>query len=136
SLPEKPDEMQHAIAVLLVEAARMDDTFDAQERGVIARLLKEKFSLDHVQVDQLLAAAEETSKRASQIYPFTRLAVMRMTPEQRVKLIEMLGEGAYAEGVLDPEEDMLLRRIAGLIYVSDEDRVAARRRVLARRNAP
>jgi uncharacterized tellurite resistance protein B-like protein len=34
--------------------------------------------------------------------------------------------------VLDPEEDALLRRIAGLIYVSDVDRAAARIRVLER----
>ena len=40
---------------------------------------------------------------------------------------------AYADGVLDPEEDLLIRRIAGLIYVTDRDRVLARQRVLARR---
>jgi uncharacterized tellurite resistance protein B-like protein len=34
--------------------------------------------------------------------------------------------------VLDPEEDALLRRVAGLIYVSDADRVAARQRVVKR----
>jgi uncharacterized tellurite resistance protein B-like protein len=39
---------------------------------------------------------------------------------------------AYADGILDPEEDALVRRIAGLIYVSDADRVAARQNVLRR----
>jgi uncharacterized tellurite resistance protein B-like protein len=55
-----------------------------------------------------------------------------MTPQQRSHLIEMLWEVAYADGVLDPQEDALLRRVAGLIYVSDADRVAARQRVLQR----
>jgi uncharacterized tellurite resistance protein B-like protein len=55
-----------------------------------------------------------------------------MDPQQRIVLIEMLWEVAYADGVLDPEEDVLLRRVAGLIYVSDADRVAARQRVLQR----
>jgi len=41
-------------------------------------------------------------------------------------------EVAYADGVLDPHEDMLLRRVAGLIHVPDRDRAAARRRALAR----
>ena len=36
------------------------------------------------------------------------------------------------DGVLDPQEDALLRRVAGLIYVSDAERVAARQRVLQR----
>jgi hypothetical protein len=39
-----------------------------------------------------------------------------------VQIIEMLWEVAYADGVLDAQEDMLLRRIAGLIYVSDGER--------------
>jgi uncharacterized tellurite resistance protein B-like protein len=55
-----------------------------------------------------------------------------MEPARRIRLIEMMWEVAYADGKLDPEEDVLLRRVAGLIYISDEDRVAARQRVLSR----
>ena len=39
---------------------------------------------------------------------------------------------AYADGVLDAEEDHLIRRIAKLVYVEDRDRVHARQRVLER----
>jgi uncharacterized tellurite resistance protein B-like protein len=44
----------------------------------------------------------------------------------------MLWEVAYADGVLDPEEDLLIRRISGLMYVEDRERVLARQRVAAR----
>lgn len=126
------DDLQIAVAVLLVEAARRDDTFDVAERGAIERLLADKFELSAEATRQLLAQAEVAADRTSQLHPFTRLAVERMDPQQRIRLIEMLWEVAYADGVLDPEEDGLLRRIAGLIYVSDADRVAARQRVLQR----
>ncbi|MBS0281793.1 MAG: TerB family tellurite resistance protein, partial [Proteobacteria bacterium] len=53
-------------------------------------------------------------------------------PAERIQLIEMLWEVAYADGVLDPEEDLLIRRIAGLIAVEDRERVLARQRVAAR----
>jgi uncharacterized tellurite resistance protein B-like protein len=43
-----------------------------------------------------------------------------------------LWEVAYADGVLDPEEDLLIRRIAGLIHVTDRERVLAKQRVVAR----
>ena len=36
------------------------------------------------------------------------------------------------DGTLDADEDALIRRIAGLIYVADQDRGAARKRVLKR----
>ena len=132
SAPPDRDGLQVAVAVLLVEAARMDDRFDDAERRVIERLLAQKFQLSPEQTRELVGKAVETGERSNQLYPFTRTAVDRMDPQQRIGLIEMLWEVAYADGVLDPEEDALLRRVAGLIYVSDADRVAARQRVTQR----
>jgi uncharacterized tellurite resistance protein B-like protein len=128
----KPDDLHVAVAVLLVEAATMDSEFDANERAVIEKMLAEKFALPKDRTHQLIATAEATVKRSSQLHPFTRMTVSRMDRDERIRLIEMLWEVAYADGILDPEEDSLLRRVAGLIYVSDADRIGARQRVLAR----
>lgn len=130
--PSRRDDLQIAVAVLLVEAARMDDRFDEYERGTIEHLLEHKFQISHDETQELLKVAEQTAERTHQLHPFTRLAVERMEPKRRIRLIEMLWEVAYADGKLDPDEDVLLRRVAGLIYVSDEERVAARQRVLKR----
>lgn len=128
----KADPLQVAVAALMVQAACMDDTFDAAERSAIERLLAERFDLAPDAVQRLLAGAEKRADDSSQLYPFTRIAIERLDERERVQVIEMLWEVAYADGVLDPDEDMLLRRIAGLLYVSDYDRGAARRRVLDR----
>jgi uncharacterized tellurite resistance protein B-like protein len=130
--PRGHDDLAIAVGVLLIEAARMDDTFGAEERGVVERLLAKKFHLGTGETRELLARAEQTAKQSAQLHPFTRRTVTDMSPEERVHLIEMLWEVAYADGVLDAEEDNLLRRIAGLIYVPDEERVAARLRVMER----
>jgi uncharacterized tellurite resistance protein B-like protein len=130
--PAPPDDLQVAVAVLLVEAARMDATFDEKEREAIQRLLAQRFTLPAESAQQLIALAESKAERSNQLYPFTRLAVERMSDEHRIGLIEMLWEVAYADGTLDADEDALVRRVAGLIYVSDQDRGAARQRVLAR----
>jgi uncharacterized tellurite resistance protein B-like protein len=47
-------------------------------------------------------------------------------------MIEMLWEVVYADGRLDDYEANLMRRIAGLIYVSDGESGSARKRVLDR----
>jgi uncharacterized tellurite resistance protein B-like protein len=44
----------------------------------------------------------------------------------------MLWEVAYADGTLHDYEASLLRRITGLLYVSDRESGEARKRVLAR----
>lgn len=130
--PKRPDDLQVAVAVLLVEAARMDDMFDAEERVAIEHLLERKFQITGEETRELIAFAEQTAERSHQLHPFTRLTVEKMEPKRRIRFIEMLWEVAYADGKLDADEDVLLRRVAGLIYISDEDRVAARQRVLER----
>jgi uncharacterized tellurite resistance protein B-like protein len=128
----KPDKLQLAVAALLVQAAEMDDIFELSERLSIERLLAGRFGLGLQAARDLLRAAEKASHESNQIYAFTRIAADLMNGEERIGLIEMLWEVAYADGILDPDEDALVRRIAGLIYVSDFDRGAARKRVLDR----
>lgn len=125
-----PDELGLAVAALLVEAARMDDSFDAEERAAIERLLASRFDLAPETVHTLVEAAEQRVRETAQYFPFTREITTRLSTEQRVSIIEMLWEVAYADGVLDPQEDMLLRQIAGLIHVPDRERGLARKRAL------
>jgi uncharacterized tellurite resistance protein B-like protein len=42
---------------------------------------------------------------------------------------------AYADGSLHPYEGNLLRRVAGLLYVTDQESGAARKRVVERYGA-
>jgi uncharacterized tellurite resistance protein B-like protein len=130
--PHRPD-LRLSVAVLLLEAARQDDRFDPKERAVIENVLTAKFDLQPGECAQLMTAAEKRASYIVQLYGHTSEVSGHTTPDQRIALIEMLWEVAYADGVLDPEEDHLVRRIAGLIYVSDRDRVLARQRVLARK---
>jgi uncharacterized tellurite resistance protein B-like protein len=128
------DDLKVAVAVLLVEAAKMGEHFSQDERALIERLLVETFALSGDDVRQLLSVAESTDERSTQLQPFTHLCATSMDPQQRIHLIEMLWEVGFASGVLDPDEDVLIGRIAGLIYVSSRDRVLARQRVLSRLN--
>jgi uncharacterized tellurite resistance protein B-like protein len=127
----KADDLELAVAALLIEAARMDDDFDAEERTTIEGLLAGKFKLAPLEVQRLIDQAEKAVRDSSQMFPFTRQVCQRIAPEERVSIIEMLWKVVYADGVLDPYEDMLLRRIAGLIHVTDRERGDARQRALA-----
>jgi uncharacterized tellurite resistance protein B-like protein len=129
------DELHLAAAALLAEAALGDSRFDEAEREAIERLVRERFGLDQAEAGRLIEAAEQRARDASHLLRFTRVIKDNFTSEERIELIEMIWEVVYADGELHDYEDSLLRRIAGLIYVSDRDRGAARQRVLARRNA-
>ncbi len=82
------------------------------------------------EVHVLVEAAERAVRHSTQFFPFTQEICKQMEPQARVQIIEMLWEVAYADGVLAPDEDMLLRRIAGLSFVPDRKRGMARLRAL------
>jgi|SRR5271165_3325101 len=126
------DELRVALAALLIEVSHSHDQFDQKERAVVVRLLEHRFKLSPADALKLVAAGEREAERSAELFHFTRIINRRLSPEQRVELIEMLWEVAYADGELDEYEDSLLRRVGGLIYVPDHERGAARQRVLKR----
>jgi len=123
---------QLAAAALMVEAARMDSHFDDTERATIARLLQRRFGLSPTETQTLIDEAARAQDDANQLLRFTRTIKDNFDEDERVTLIEMLWEVVYADGVLDDFEANLLRRVGGLLYVSDRDRGLARKRVLKR----
>ena len=126
------DDLQIAVAALLIEAARMDDNFNLDERRMIEHVLAERFDLSPEKLRELFIAAERAVRGSTQFFPFTQQIVKNISHEERGQILEMMWQVAYADGVLDPHEDMLLRRIAGLIHVNDRERGLARQRALAK----
>src|ERR1700757_5539661 len=126
-------ELELALTALLIEAAYSDNHFDRRERAVIARLIERRFNLLPSDVRALLATGEAAATESVELFHFTRIINERLSYEERVELIEMMWEVAYADRVLDEYEDSLLRRVGGLIYVPDPERGMARQRVLRRR---
>lgn len=126
------DECRLAAAVLLVEAAQMQEPFTEVEAGVIRDVLRRRFGADEQEAEELLSEARAEQASASGLVRFTRTIKERFSPEQRVEVIEMLWEVVLADGVTHPYEASLLRRVAGLLYVPDLQVGAARKRVLRR----
>lgn len=124
------DELQLAVAVLLVEAARMDSDFDAGERHTVAQLLSRRFEIGEAAAETLLDVAERKAEDSVELYTFTRTVKDAFGHEDRVELMQMLWEVAYADGELHDYEANLMRRVAGLVHVSDRESGEARKRAL------
>lgn len=125
-----------AVAVLMVEAALQDERFCERERAAIESLLMRRFTLSAQEYAQLIEAAEAQNKQMVQLHGHTDDISETMEMIERIELVGMLWDVAYADDQLHPEEELLIRRIAGLISVSDRDRVVARQRAQARHTPP
>ncbi|MTJ79556.1 MAG: TerB family tellurite resistance protein [Telmatospirillum sp.] len=126
------DDVRLAATVLMVEAASVDGTVDPAEENRIALLLRDRFGLSERDARAMQEKARALQEKTSQIYPFTRHVAEHFDADRRIEMIEMLWEVVLADGHLHDYEASLIRRVAGLLYVSDQDSGTARRRALSR----
>ena len=124
------DEYKVACTALLCEAASMDGVFDENEKKLILVLIQKQFNVDEIEANKIFIEGKELAENSAQLYGFTRVIKESWQLEKRISLLEILWELAYVDGELDAAEDMLIRRIAGLIHVEDRDRMEAKQRVL------
>ena len=131
SAPEETSEekLQLATAVLFLEMMYMDDKVDPQEQKVISSLIQQNFSLTAEQAASLIALAEQQRKQATDYFQFTSLINKAYSQEQKVRLIESLWRIAFIDGVLDMNEEYLVRKIADLLHVPHTSFIMAKNRV-------
>ena len=122
--------VQIASAALLVEAALVDGAFDLTERAQIQDVLAHMFKLPEAELNDIIEDAIERVAQSNQMYGFARAIKDNMEYDRRVELMQMLWEVVYADGVLDDFEANLVRRVSGLLYVTDQDSGRARKAAL------
>ena len=108
------------IAALLVHAAKIDNEYTDVEKKIIKQALINLNLAKLNEVDKLLKTAEEKEKESNQIIEFTK-EIKKNSMEFRLKIIEILWKIVYSDKKNDSFESNFIRRVCGLLYVSDKD---------------
>jgi uncharacterized tellurite resistance protein B-like protein len=120
-----------AAAALLVHAATIDGTFAEVERAKLHAVIKQRFDLDDAAADELIAAASVAEQKAVDLYHFTTLLNRSLDEAGRARIVEMMWQIVYADGVVTDFEDNLIWRAADLLGISRGERIALKERVMA-----
>lgn len=127
--PEPEDNaLPRAVAALLVEAARADEEYTDEERSMIDRVLVKQFDLDAEKALAIRSEAEKAQEEANDLYQFSRVVKDGLDREGKMKLVEDMWRIVLSDDERDPHEEMIIRRLVGLIHLEDTDSAAARRR--------
>lgn len=121
--------LQVATAALLFETARADFEIEVQELGQIAQSLQTKFELSKSEVDELLELAKQEVHQAISYYEFTSLINKEFSFEQKLKVVELMWQVAYADDYLQKYEEALIRKVSDLLYIPHSDFIAAKHKV-------
>ncbi len=125
------DDNIFTIACILVEAALVDEDFGADEKKIIAKIIQKHSNLNNIKdIDKVIDRAIKTCKEASDLITYTKKIKQAWSIEKRTEVIEMLWKVCLVDGILEPYEDMLIRRVSGLIYVDDKNRNIAKNNAL------
>jgi len=121
-----------ATAALLVETAKADFEFDLSERQALQDLIQRTYELSPEETSELLKMAESEVDVAISLDRFTSLLDRNLNPGQKLTVMKLLWELAYADGRLDKYEEYLIRKLADLLHVPHRGFIQAKLAVTER----
>jgi uncharacterized tellurite resistance protein B-like protein len=127
--PQREHGLRLATATLLVEVMRADYEENLTENAVVFDQLRSFFELTAEEARLLMEDAARQADHAVSLQSFTRLLHERLTLDEKHSVVEMLWRVALADDELDKHEDHLVRKVAGLLYISHGDLIRIRNRV-------
>ena len=104
---------------LMIEAANTDGEVTQEELNKISHSLINVFKEDPKTVEVSLTKAFENKDNSKSLYYYTSKLNKSYSNENKIKLIEVLWEIILADNEIHDFETNLIRRLAGLLYISD-----------------
>ena len=125
---ESPNSKNVLIIALLIHAAKIDENYTENEKKIIKNVIVDLNEINSNQADELLKLAEEKERGSNQIIEFTK-EIKKYSIEFKLKIVEIIWKIVYSDGTNDDFESNLIRRICGLLYVSDKDNGIIKKKV-------
>lgn len=118
SSEDREQSLRLATAVLMIDVARADHTFDEDEFDRILQLVGKHFDLSAEDTADLIVAAHERAEESVSAYEFTAVLHENLDEREKLRIVSLLWQVAYADGELDKYENSFVLKISDLLHVS------------------
>tara|TARA_B100000886_G_scaffold326594_1_gene273233 strand:- start:317 stop:766 length:450 start_codon:yes stop_codon:yes gene_type:complete len=119
---------------LMIEAAYTDGQIEESELDKIKFSLINVFGEDPNDVTSVLNEAIKNKNNSKSLHHYTSFINKNFDDNKKLLLIETLWEIVLSDGELHDFEGSLIRRLAGLLYISDVNSGNARKRALDKKS--
>ena len=119
--PKKENSNNNILVIaLLIHAAKIDENYTEIEKKIIIKAIIQLYNTSFNESEKLLKLAEKKEEESNKIVEFTR-EIKKYSMKSRLKIIEIIWKIVYSDDTSDNYESNLIRRICGLLYISDKD---------------
>jgi uncharacterized tellurite resistance protein B-like protein len=128
--PKTQKDILMAVCAILVEMARIDNTFTPTEMETILSILREKYGLSKEHADALVTEAEKELKESVDLWQFAKLINENFTIKNKIELIETLWRIVYIDGKMDKYEHYLMDKLSKILRLTHNQLIDAKLKVL------
>jgi uncharacterized tellurite resistance protein B-like protein len=119
-----------ATCALLVEMARIDESFTDQETAAILHILETQYGVSEEHSKALVAEAEKELEESVDLWQFAHLINDQYSREEKIRIIETLWQVVFVDGKLDQYEDYLMHKMANLLRLTHKELMDAKLKIL------
>tara|TARA_B100000963_G_scaffold249492_1_gene218496 strand:- start:445 stop:834 length:390 start_codon:yes stop_codon:yes gene_type:complete len=106
------------VSALLVHAANIDEMYSENEKSLVKEFIKSY--LKDEDENTILKEAEKIESNSNQLLTYTNI-IKQNTLEIKKDIVEHLWKIIISDNTVDQYESNLMRRVCGLIYLSDKE---------------
>ena len=114
-------EIELTAAVLAYEIARIDGEVSTEELDVLKEEIKKISKKVDKEEFEILKIIEIYSSDSVSFYEFVEDINKNYSKDEKLSLLSFMWRIAYADGVLEVDEERLIRRLADMIKIKDLD---------------
>ena len=102
---------------LAFEVANADNDIDTREKDLILEKIKESIDLSVLTEKEIFEVIQEESRKRVSFYDIINDINKNLDKKEKVDVLKMLWEIAYADKVLDVDEERIIRRSAEMLGI-------------------
>ena len=114
---EKPKNLKLIALCLAFEVANADNDIDVREKNLILEKIKKSIDVSVLTEKEVFDVIQEESKKSVSFYDIIKDINKNLDKKEKIDVLKMLWEIAYADKVLDVDEERIIRRSAEMLGI-------------------
>tara|TARA_Y100001968_G_C19301354_1_gene689232 strand:+ start:582 stop:983 length:402 start_codon:yes stop_codon:yes gene_type:complete len=113
--------IKNAATILLFSIANADNNIEKEEISIIKEIIQDFFSIDSEEIYSIIQNAIVEFKKSTSFFKYGQILNQYFSYQDKIDFICCVFEVAYADDELHFKEQHLIKQIAGILNIENQD---------------